>query len=348
VSGNNSLSNITRLAGDASERNYFRINFSKGNAYTTKKNAVLCNYQQSTETEIKLALNKDQNKKIIYDYNELPEIWYDSPFGRFFFWNKTLRQLGLPVPEIYSAVSGQYFVMQDLGEEDLATIDNWNKDTEAIKLMRTLHEQPIPPAQLLEQIRAKYFRQKKISYELFFLLRHFERAVGPLLIKKELVHEFISLARKLTSISNQNKNVITHRDYHSRNIMVTDDTLFLIDFQDIFFSLPEYDLVSFVFDPYRNFKTEQKHELIKLYYGDQIRIPCDRLFYFAEQRLLEALGSYIFLAFEKKKSRYLKSIPVAVTLLKNLSQELNVNSNLAKPIMELLEKIIASCIKNEK
>ena len=44
--------------------------------------------------------------------------------------------------------------------------------------------------------------------------------------------------------------VLCHRDYHSRNLMLHDDRLYIIDFQDARMGPDTYDLVSLLRDSY--------------------------------------------------------------------------------------------------
>ena len=56
--------------------------------------------------------------------------------------------------------------------------------------------------------------------------------------------------------------MLCHRDYHSRNLMLRDDQLFIIDFQDARMGPDTYDLVSLLRDSYVDIADAQLEELI--------------------------------------------------------------------------------------
>ena len=56
--------------------------------------------------------------------------------------------------------------------------------------------------------------------------------------------------------------MLCHRDYHSRNLMLHDGSLFIIDFQDARMGPDTYDLVSLLRDSYVDLTSQQVDELI--------------------------------------------------------------------------------------
>ena len=56
--------------------------------------------------------------------------------------------------------------------------------------------------------------------------------------------------------------MLCHRDYHSRNLMLRDGALFIIDFQDARMGPDTYDLVSLLRDSYVDLASQQVEELI--------------------------------------------------------------------------------------
>ena len=59
--------------------------------------------------------------------------------------------------------------------------------------------------------------------------------------------------------------MLCHRDYHSRNLMLHDGSLYIIDFQDARMGPDTYDLVSLLRDSYVDFTEQQVDELIAFF-----------------------------------------------------------------------------------
>ena len=59
--------------------------------------------------------------------------------------------------------------------------------------------------------------------------------------------------------------VLCHRDYHSRNLMLHDGSLYIIDFQDARMGPDTYDLVSLLRDSYVDLTAPQVDELIAFF-----------------------------------------------------------------------------------
>lgn len=115
--------------------------------------------------------------------------------------------------------------------------------------------------------------------------------------------------------------VITHRDFHSRNIMVKGEEFIFIDFQDARWGVPQYDLVSLLEDCYYNLGEENRDYLKKYYfenlpmsklgqenYEDFCSLYDDMLI----QRVFKAVGSFCYIYNWRKDERYLKYIGFAM------------------------------------
>lgn len=118
--------------------------------------------------------------------------------------------------------------------------------------------------------------------------------------------------------------VVTHRDFHSRNIMMVEEKPVVIDFQDARLGLPQYDLVSLLEDCYFFVNKEVKADLLK-YYIEKTSLDMDNFekYYdlMAIQRLYKAIGSFSMIYNTRGDSRYLKFIGRAFeTVLSKLSK----------------------------
>lgn len=110
-----------------------------------------------------------------------------------------------------------------------------------------------------------------------------------------------------------------HRDYHSRNLMVLDDNdIGVIDFQDAVSGPITYDLVSLLRDCYVAWDTEQVDHWMTTYY-QQLHaaqlINCELAQFkrwfdlMGMQRHLKAIGIFSRLNFRDNKPNYLNDIP---------------------------------------
>ncbi|MSP27737.1 MAG: aminoglycoside phosphotransferase [Methylococcales bacterium] len=110
-----------------------------------------------------------------------------------------------------------------------------------------------------------------------------------------------------------------HRDYHSRNLMVLDNNgLGVIDFQDAVIGPITYDLVSLVRDCYIDWNAEQVEQWMTAYYQRLLAaelISCELAQFkrwfdlMGMQRHLKAIGIFSRLNFRDNKPDYLNDIP---------------------------------------
>ena len=114
--------------------------------------------------------------------------------------------------------------------------------------------------------------------------------------------------------------VPVHRDYHSRNIMVLDDdTLGIIDFQDAVHGPLTYDVVSLLRDCYVAWPLEQVQQWAKDYFAkarsaglvgaisdEQLMLWFD---WMGIQRHLKAVGIFARLNHRDGKTGYMNDIP---------------------------------------
>jgi aminoglycoside/choline kinase family phosphotransferase len=116
----------------------------------------------------------------------------------------------------------------------------------------------------------------------------------------------------------QPQGVFVHRDYHSRNIMLTPkDEIGVIDFQDARVGAITYDLVSLLRDCYIEWNS-QEIEKLALYYRDSVGLDVDdetfmRWFDFMGlQRHIKILGIFARLSIRDGKEGYIKDIPLTL------------------------------------
>ena len=133
--------------------------------------------------------------------------------------------------------------------------------------------------------------------------------------------EFLRIAEWLA----EQPKVLTHRDYHSRNLMVDGERLGVIDFQDALMGPVTYDLASLLRDSYIALDESMIDRMIQRYCeGMRQGLPAmqhsamllddpiqfRRLFdYTSIQRNLKAAGRFVYIDRVKHNPNFLESIP---------------------------------------
>jgi hypothetical protein len=140
-------------------------------------------------------------------------------------------------------------------------------------------------------------------------------------IPKGWGEERTALAGELAS----HKPVFMHRDFQSRNIMVKDGTLRVVDFQTAHRGPGMYDVASLLKDPYHPVESgTRKTLLMELYYrftgdgsepGGDFEAFSDRFVLAGIQRNMQSLAAFSFLGLKKGKKEFLEFIRPGLGLL---------------------------------
>jgi len=263
-------SQLNRLAGDASERQYFRYLSPSGEAF------VLTAYPEPFDPDN-------------FTYQQVYHL---------------LLKIGLPVPKII-ALDGELGIVlqEDLGDESLqdrllTAAENERRELlhQAIDHIVTIQQEGTKALKPEYQASVLAFDEEKLHSELLFFNRHFLRGYRGLKVTQEegLMEEFTRLSSELAGLP----RLLCHRDYHVRNLMLKNGKIYIIDFQDARQGPPSYDVVSLLkdsieldgeeVDEYRDYYlsraplTRQVEDFVR-----QFHLMCI-------QRLLKALGTYGF------------------------------------------------------
>jgi hypothetical protein len=162
------------------------------------------------------------------------------------------------------------------------------------------------------------FDVEKLTWELDFFTKHFIEAYRGVVIApaahEELHREFAALVGTLAS----EPRVLCHRDYHSRNLMLHDGRLYIIDFQDARMGPDTYDLASLLRDSYVDLPEGTVDELIAYFLAlqgvgepgvgeeEEFRRRFDVM---ALQRNLKALGTFGYQTTTRRNPVYIQYIP---------------------------------------
>jgi aminoglycoside/choline kinase family phosphotransferase len=236
-----------------------------------------------------------------------------------------LASMPVPVPRILAHSNDLGIIaLQDLGDVTLQAhlgaatrAEHAALYREAVGLIATLQRRG---AELAGPGYISYgiaFDVEKLTWELNFFLKHFLEAYRGATFtdaaRAALAGEFATIAGELAA----EPRVLCHRDYHSRNLMLHDGRLYIIDFQDARMGPDTYDLVSLLCDSYVDLTDSQVDELIAYFLalrgqgagagdGQLFRTRFDVM---ALQRNLKALGTFGFQAATRVNPVYIQYIP---------------------------------------
>ncbi|MEA3371928.1 MAG: phosphotransferase, partial [Campylobacterota bacterium] len=149
----------------------------------------------------------------------------------------------------------------------------------------------------------------------------------------------------LNAISNvvlsQPQNVFVHRDYHSRNIMLTQTNVIgVIDYQDAMCGAITYDLVSLLKDCYIEYKRSDIEKLA-LEFRDKKGINAGNtefikwFDFMGLQRHIKVLGIFSRLHLRDAKDGYLKDIPLTLKYTIETASRYEETKELAKLLEEV-------------
>ncbi|MBN2040151.1 MAG: phosphotransferase [Spirochaetes bacterium] len=295
----------SELKGDASSREYYRI-------ISGKKSYILC---------------IDENFKGVP-----PEEYAFCIIHDLFKNNK------IPVPEIYCTdEEAGLLLIQDLG--DVLLEQNYIKMSrgEAATLYSELIN-IIAQIQFINNNRKDIpfslaFDIDKLMYEFNFFIDHALIGYFKADISNDLLEELREEFRKIAVILYKPELfVLNHRDFHSRNVLISRNEPSLIDFQDARMGLPHYDMVSLLRDSYLQLEDNLVKKLKKDHYnilkaGGYSRMEFDEYEYYfdimAFQRNIKAIGTFGYQITSLGKDLYRKYIIPTVSYLNGYIRKRN-------------------------
>lgn len=136
-----------------------------------------------------------------------------------------------------------------------------------------------------------------------------------------VLEECRSLAR--AAMAGLDAPAFVHRDYQSRNLMVPEGRVAVIDFQGGRLGPPEYDLAALLFDPYAAIPPEERDRLVERYRraARPDRLFRERFTANAANRMMQALGAFAKLGGREKRPGFLTYVPAALATLDSLLDE---------------------------
>jgi len=241
-----------------------------------------------------------------------------------------LRSKGAPLPEIYRHdLEKGWFIMEDMGHTNLQDVVSSGEDPLPVYekvlhhlfRMQTKGVNDFDPKWCCQTER--YDRTVMLTYEADYFrdafLCHYLGLKGEW---PELEAAFSHLAEKA---SRAGCGFFLHRDFQSRNIMLSKGNIGIIDWQGGRLGPLGYDLASLIIDPYTRLSRGQKNSVYQRYlalikeHNPEWVESFERYYpYLAIQRNLQILGAFSYLTVVMNKTYFEAYIPEALRTLDGL------------------------------
>lgn len=307
VSKSRTVSSVMRLPGDASTRSYYRIGIQAS------------------------AGARGETTRILMRTDPFADQGENMPFLSV---RNHLAENGVDVPEVIDVDAERGFVLlEDLGD---VTLLRRLQEVASADVERHLYEQAIDQlvdlqahasapkkgSPQLDAFRLR-FDEEKLLWEVNFTIEHFYE----LYLKRQIKASDMKVIRdgfaEICATLAKEPVVLAHRDYHSRNIMVTapgggtDERMVMIDFQDARMGPRQYDLASLLKDSYYQLEESQIQRLLDYYVSRWEAVSAERLngewfrYVFdlmSIQRNFKAIGSFASFLNRRGNATYLKFI----------------------------------------
>lgn len=304
----NTYTDLQTASADASFRQYFRV---------TNK--------QDKKTYI--VMDAPPEKEDCYPFVQVTEL---------------IRSAGVNAPNIIAIdIKQGFLLLDDLGNKPYLQYLNENTAEDlyidaidALVKMQTIDA-------MLPAYDEKLLQTEMDLFETWYLNRHLGIELSK--TQKSVLQ---SVFKSLIKNAEEQPQVFVHRDYHSRNLMVTDsNNPGVIDYQDAVMGPITYDLVSLFKDCYIEWPREKVEHWLDLYLARITpthlidRVTLMRWFdLMGLQRHLKVLGIFARLNYRDGKAQYLDDLPLTLKYVLYISKQYKE----FKPLKKLIEEAIAN------
>lgn len=307
---------IERLAGDASVRVFSRLFFDDG----------------STAVEMITPKTHEQD------------------YEKYLRTQSFLKSYAVPVPDVQATDPGSLkIILEDLGSADYYSLHPSLPENGQARYYNNFTDTVIKIASLAPQFEHGYTGTKellgfeRLSWEMDFFLENYTALYPEKTLPetdRNILKEFLTgLARETASFP----IALCHRDFHSKNIMITGGGFRIIDFQDLRMGPYNYDLVSLLWDSYLTPSDEiipaMEKRFLESLPGLGIKLSFDEFRrqnrVTALQRNIKAIGTFANQA-RKGKTGYLQFIPPTTAKIYQHMNILNLNNETSRALRNLL------------
>ena len=237
-----------------------------------------------------------------------------EPLDQFLFLAKSLKDRSARTPKVYAFDHELGVILQeDFGTFSLMQYYQEHDNENNQLIFNKLNETIIHLQKRCSDIDLPIYSSKILIDELSLFHEWYLKDLDFNQNKLEEIYSFL-----LTNIEKQNKKFV-HRDFHCRNLLIQNDQICLIDFQDALIGPITYDLVSFLKDAYHKKKDFQIMDVCIKFWElarSNFDVPTDFGDFFIDfemmgvQRHLKILGIFKRLYLRDGKNQYLNDIPL--------------------------------------
>ena len=232
---------ISWLAGDGSDRCYYRITSS-----------------EIIGSHVLMQLSDEDAKLLTSGGYEWIEV------------GKVLATRGIVIPKVIATMPEQAaLIIEDYGNDMLETLVDEGLEASNWSQIKNLYAECNSILSVFLMIDKKNggcwtkrsFDNERYVWELKFFLKKYIQLATDIELSKE---ETSLLEKDINALSQElgkHRKYFVHRDFHSRNILYFKQRLAIIDFQDARLGPAAYDLVSLCFDSYVHLSKFQRLEL---------------------------------------------------------------------------------------
>ncbi|WP_410472267.1 aminoglycoside phosphotransferase family protein [Faucicola mancuniensis] len=263
------------------------------------------------------------------------------------------------VPKLVAVNETQGFiVLEDLGATDFAdkigvdTTTTENLYQKAMQTILKIQQIPLENAKNLQNHVLPNYDETLLKREMALFDEWFLPYINVTLDEKSQ-QLWQNVQNTIVEQVTNHQQVVVHRDFHSRNLMIVNNDLTqdlgVIDFQDAVIGSYTYDLASLLRDAYINFDENWVNEkLTKFYELANIDVDFNQFKtdfnVMSMQRHLKVLGIFVRLFQRDGKNRYLANLPkVFADLLFSLENLTNNNVDFNNFYQWLNDEVMPKC-----
>lgn len=303
VGGKDVVKDVAKLYGDASYRTYFRVGMVSGKSFIV----------------MKMPESAASASEEITNYNgAVGEIPYINVAD-------FLNRIGIPVPKIYHYNKEQeVIILEDLGDglfctfvvdaDDDTKFDHYRR---AIDLLLGIQKNANDDGRCIAFKRS--FDRTLLNWEFDHFMEYGIEARLKRKIGQDVKKSFIEITRAITDEIIGMRYGFVHRDYQSRNLIISDSKIYVLDFQDALLGPYPYDFVALTRDSYVEISDNLLDRLISYYTErkglDEGKFKNDYDLVTVQRKLKDA-GRFVYIEKVKGNPGYLRHIPRSLTYVK--------------------------------
>jgi len=319
------ISGLEKLHGDASYRTYYRLSLGDGRSFVV---------MQMPEGKASVS---EEITNFNGTHKELPYINVSN----------YLEGRGLPVPKIHLySEKDHLMILEDLGDRLMArevegagkrkTLD-WY--TRAVDLLVRMQRETEGGSGQECVAFARSFDPYLLNWEFRHFLEYGIEARTGAPVDEEDLKTFEAITGEMSSRISKLPYGFTHRDFQSRNLIIDDGGLVMIDFQDALKGPFVYDLVALTRDSYVELGDDVVGELLSHYCsqtGREAEATRGEYDLVTVQRKLKDAGRFVYIDRVKGNPNFLRYIPTTLGYVREALGRLPEYVGLARMIEKYL------------